>query len=86
MTVGIYFACPQEKGGYFFGKTGLFNDPLCMYLEADFVCRPGTKVVIQMARPPAKSLPNVLSGEVRWYRQLFENESDYSYGLGVRLR
>jgi hypothetical protein len=56
-----------------------------MYLEADFVCPPGTKILIQMNRPPAKSLPRVLSGEVRWYRQLFEDESSYEYGLGVRL-
>jgi hypothetical protein len=56
-----------------------------MYLETDFVCQPGTKIWIQMSSPPAKALPKILLGEVRWHRQLFEDESDYAYGLGVRL-
>ena len=73
-----------DRGGYIYGRMYNFSGD-GMYLETDFVCQPGTKVLIQITRPPAKSLPDVLSGEVRWYRQLFEDESNYEYGVGVRL-
>ena len=73
-----------DRGCHIYGRMYNFSED-GMYLETDFVCQPGTKVLIQITRPPAKSLPDVLSGEVRWYRQLFEDESNYEYGVGVRL-
>lgn len=74
-----------DKGYYVYGTMLNFSGD-GMYLEADFVCRPGTKIWIQMNSPPADSLPKVLLGEVRWHKQLFEDESKYAYGLGVKLR
>jgi PilZ domain len=73
-----------DKGLYVYGTMHNFSGK-GMYLEADFVCQPGTKILIQITRPPAKSMQKVISGEVRWFRHLFEDESSYEYGLGVRL-
>jgi hypothetical protein len=73
-----------EKGLYVYGTMFNFSGK-GMYLEADFVCQPGTEILIQITKPPIKSMPRVISGEVRWFRHLFEDESSYEYGLGVRL-
>ena len=73
------------RGLYVYGTMYNFSGR-GMYLEADFVCQPGTEILIQITRPPTKSMPKVISGEVRWFRHLPEDDSDYAYGLGVRLR
>jgi hypothetical protein len=73
-----------DRGYHIYGTMYNFSGE-GMYLETDFACQPGTKLLIRVTWPPAKSLPKVLSGEVRWYRQLFEEESKHEYGLGVRL-
>ena len=74
-----------DKGLYVYGTMFNFSGR-GMYFEADFVCQPGTEILIQITKPPIKPMPKVLSGEVRWYKHLPEDESSYGYGLGVRLR
>jgi len=74
-----------DRGLYVYGRMLNFSG-YGMYVEADFVCQPGTKILVQITRPPIKQMPKVLSGEVRWFRQLSEGESNYGYGLGLRLR
>jgi hypothetical protein len=74
-----------NKGLYVYGTMFNFSGK-GMYLEADFVCQPGTEILIQITKPPIKSMPRVISGEVRWFRHLLDDESNYAYGLGVRLR
>jgi len=74
-----------DKGLYVYGTMFNFSGR-GMYLEADFVSQPGTEILIQITKPPIKSMPRVISGEVRWFRHLPEDESNYAYGLGVRLR
>ena len=73
-----------DKGYYTCGTMHNFSGD-GMYLEADFVGRPGTRILIQMTEPLVRSLPKVVSGEVRWSRDLFEGESNYAHGLGIRL-
>ena len=48
-----------ENGYHVYGTMHNFSGE-GMYLEADLVCKPGTRIWIQMARAPAKSLPKVL--------------------------
>ena len=74
-----------DKSMYVYGTMFDFSGK-GMYLEADFVCQPGTKILIQIAKPPIKSMPKVISGEVRWFRHLLEDESNYAYDLRVRLK
>jgi hypothetical protein len=73
-----------EKGLYVYGRM-LNYSRKGMYLEADFMCQPGTRVVIHIPGPLAKSSSKAFTGEVRWCRMLPKEQSDCLCGLGVRL-
>ena len=54
-----------------------------MYFESLFSLNPGTNVKIKVENQPLADVPPVLSAEVRWCRELQNDNSFYCYGIGV---
>jgi hypothetical protein len=56
-----------------------------LYFKSDVAFKPGTKVRIQFENQPFQSGPKTLSSVVRWCRELYEYDSDYNFGVGVKF-
>jgi len=54
-----------------------------MYFESLFSLNPGTNVKIKVENPPLTDVPSLLSAEVRWCRELLNDNSFYCYRIGV---
>ena len=54
-----------------------------MYLESRYAPRPDTKIRIRIDNLPFDSVPNVYFAKIRWRKQLADDDSSYSYGIGV---
>jgi len=48
-----------------------------------FSLNPGTNVKIEVENPPLADVPSLLSAEVKWCRELLNDNSFYCYGIGV---
>jgi len=53
-----------------------------MYIETEYDFKPGTEIDIRFNNPPFRSAPKIY----KWCRQLIDNESAGSYGVGVKYR
>jgi len=56
-----------------------------MYLESRYAPRPDTKIRIRIDNLPFDSVPNVYFAKIRWRKQLADDDSSYSYGIGVKF-
>ena len=54
------------------------------YVESDYAPRPGRKVHVKVDGLPQFITPHVYLAEIRWRRQLTENQSGYNYGVGIK--
>ena len=54
-----------------------------MYFESLFSLNPGSKVKIKVENPPLADVPPVMSAQVKWCRELLNDNSFYCYGIGV---
>ena len=55
-----------------------------MYLETEYSFKPGTQIDIRFDKPPFRSATKTYHAIVKWCRPLDENESESSYGVGVK--
>ena len=55
-----------------------------MYLESDYAPRPDTKVRIRVDNLPFVSVSKNYIAKIRWRKQLADDDSSYSYGIGVK--
>jgi len=55
-----------------------------MYFESLFSLVPGTKVKIKVENPLLTGVSPTLSAEVRWCREILNDNSFYCYGIGVQ--
>jgi hypothetical protein len=55
-----------------------------MYLESRYAPRPDTKIRIRIDNLPFDSVPNVYFAKIRWRKQIVDDDSSYSYGIGVK--
>ena len=56
-----------------------------VYFKSDVAYKQGTKIQIQFDNPPFQSGPKTLSSVVIWCRKLFDYDSDYTFGVGVKF-
>jgi hypothetical protein len=54
-----------------------------MYFESDYAPRPDTRIRIRIDNLPLDNVPNVYFAKIRWRKQLADDDSSYSYGIGV---
>ena len=54
-----------------------------MYLESDYAPRPDARIRIRIDNLPFDSVPNLYFAKIRWRKQLADEGSSYSYGIGV---
>ena len=55
-----------------------------IYFESDYALRPGTNIKIRIENLPFISAPKVYFAKVIWRKQLIDDDSSYSYGIGVK--
>ena len=55
-----------------------------MYFEVDRVLEPGEEIYIGIENSPYSFRPAVFRAEVRWCREIGDEEALYFYGVGVR--
>jgi hypothetical protein len=56
-----------------------------MAFETEVAFKPGTKIHVKFDSPPFKSAPDIFSSVVRWCRELADDASDTTYGVGVKF-
>lgn len=75
----------NEHSEYFF-YAQMFNfSGGGLYFKSDVALKPGTKIKIRFDHPPFRSGPNTLSSVVSWCRELPYDDSNYSFGVGVKF-
>ena len=55
-----------------------------MYFESDYAPLPGTEIYIGIEKSPYDSSPDMYRAQVRWRQKLLEQDSQYSFGVGVQ--
>ena len=55
-----------------------------MYLETDCSFKPGVEIDIRFDKPPFRTAAKKYHAIVKWCRPLDVNESESSYGVGVK--
>ena len=55
-----------------------------MYFESDYAPLPGTEIYIGIEKSPYDSSPDMYRAQVRWRQKLLEQDSQYSFGVGVK--
>lgn len=55
-----------------------------MYFESDYAPLPGTEIYIGIVKSPYDSGPDLYRAQVRWRRQLPGQDSQYTFGVGVK--
>jgi hypothetical protein len=55
-----------------------------MYFESDYAPRPDTRIKISIDNRPFVSAPHVYFVKVIWRKQLTDDDSPYSYRIGVK--
>ncbi len=55
-----------------------------MYLETEYSFRPGAEIDIRFDKPPFRSASKKYHAIVKWCRPLDVDESESSYGVGVK--
>ena len=55
-----------------------------MYFESDYAPLPGTEIYIGIENSPYDANADVYRAQVRWRKQLTDERSKYSFGVGVK--
>ena len=55
-----------------------------MYFESDYAPLPGTEIYIGIERSPYDSSPDMYRAQVRWRQKLLMQDSQYTFGVGVK--
>jgi endogenous inhibitor of DNA gyrase (YacG/DUF329 family) len=73
-----------NSGSWSYAQTkDLSNDG--MLLESEVAFKPGTKINIKFDTQPFKSAPKNYSSVVRWCKEVADEKSNHSYGIGVKF-
>lgn len=56
-----------------------------MLLESEVAFRPGTRINIKFDSPPFKSTLKIYKSTVRWCKELADEESVSTYGIGIKF-
>ena len=73
-----------NSGAWSYAQTkDLSNDG--MLLQSEVAFKPGTKINIKFDTQPFKSAPKNYSSVVRWCKEVADEKSNHSYGIGVKF-
>ena len=70
-------------GAYYQAKMFNFSHD-GMYFESDYAPLPGTEIYIGIENSPDDFGADVYRAQVRWRKQLTDEKSKYTYGVGVK--
>ncbi|MCK4986355.1 MAG: hypothetical protein KAS40_12585, partial [Desulfobacterales bacterium] len=56
-----------------------------MLLESEVAFRPGTRINIKFDNPPFKSTLKIYKSTVKWCKESVDEESDLTYGIGIKF-
>ena len=74
----------DESGGFFCYGLMLNCSFGGMCVGSETIYKKGTPIKIRFGKPLYKAAPNVYSGTVRWCKELARDDSEYSYGVGIK--
>lgn len=55
-----------------------------MYFESDYAPLPGTEIYIGIEKSPYDLSPDMYRAQVRWRQKLPDQDSQFSFGVGVK--
>jgi hypothetical protein len=74
----------EKSGSFSYGRIGNMSGD-GIYFETEFAFRPGTRVKFKIDNPPFKSCPLEYCGIIRWCNELYDEPSNYPFGVGVEF-
>jgi len=73
-----------KSGALSYAQTKDFSND-GMLLESEVAFKPGTRINIQFNNPPFKSNLNIYKSTVKWCKELADDESVLTYGIGIKF-
>jgi hypothetical protein len=73
----------ENTGHFMYAKMSNYSDE-GLYFETDFAIRPGTVINIRLDNPPFATALNDYCAVVKWCKELGEEDTNYTFGVGVR--
>ena len=74
----------MKSGAWSYAQTKDFSND-GMLLESEVAFRPGTRINIKFDNPPFKSTLKIYKSTVRWCKELVDDESALTYGIGIKF-
>ena len=74
----------MKSGAWSYAQTKDFSND-GMLLESEVAFRPGTRINITFDNPPFKSTLKIYKSTVRWCKELVDEESALTYGIGIKF-
>jgi hypothetical protein len=72
------------SGAWSYAQTKDFSSD-GMLLESEVAFRPGTRINVKFDSPPFRSAEKIYKSTVKWCRQLTAEDSDFTYGVGIKF-
>jgi hypothetical protein len=73
-----------KSGALSYAQTKDFSNE-GMLLESEVAFKPGTRINIQFNKPPFKSSLNIYKSTVKWCKELGDEDSALTYGIGIKF-
>ncbi|MGD8883568.1 MAG: zinc-ribbon domain-containing protein [Desulfobacterales bacterium] len=73
-----------KSGALSYAQTKDFSND-GMLLESEVAFKPGTRINIQFDNPPFKSTLNIYKSTVKWCKELGDEDSVLTYGIGIKF-
>jgi hypothetical protein len=73
-----------NSGAWSYTQTKDFSND-GMLLESEVAFKPGTQINIKFDTQPFKSSPNIFNSTVKWCKELVDENSILTYGIGVKF-
>ena len=73
-----------RSGAWSYAQTKDFSNE-GMLLESEVAFKPGTRINIKFDSPPFKSTLKTYKSTVRWCKELADEDSDLTYGIGIKF-
>ena len=73
-----------NSGAWSYAQTKDFSND-GMLLESEVAFKPGTQINIKFDTQPFKSSPNIFNSTVKWCKELVDENSILTYGIGVKF-
>jgi hypothetical protein len=72
------------SGAWSYAQTKDFSSE-GMLLESEVAFKPGTRINIKIDSPPLRSAEKIYKSTVKWCKQLAAEDSNFTYGIGIKF-